>query len=370
MVRTLKKASTTTILTTTLPFLEAYDIYHDAWHDFVIEKNLNPSLLPGWLYCVFEAFNKLEDVFVFVAKDHEGIIAIQPYYITTLSSNGVKLTNICVGGNLVSYHQEFISGRHYDNFITDFVTSLPVWDLLTFSNAVVTGNAYKGLKDYSASSGTFFHTYPGETSPYILINNSWPDYLATKRRKFRYKVNKHEKDLASNSDFEIKWYTEATDNIDFLISSIFSIEEKSWKTEKNMDITGNKIELKYYKTLIPYLAKMGLLNASLLFYKNNIIAYNLCYKINNQVGQIKTSFDDDFKEISPGALLIEDSLRKYFSTGAREFDFLGDIMQHKMSLATDIREHVTIYIVNNSPKGIFYKYYLQLRAFIKKLIRK
>jgi len=369
MVRTLKKASTTTISTTTLPFLEAYDIYHDAWHDFVIENKLNPSLLPGWLHCVFKAFNNLEDVFVFVAKDHEGIIAIQPYYISKSSINGVKLTNINMGGNLVSYHQEFTICDHYENFIADFNASLPKWDILTFSNADIAGQAYMLLQDYSAASGAFFHTYPGETSPYILINNSWPDYLATKRRKFRYKVNKHEKDLASNSDFEIKWYTETTDNIDLLIRSIFSIEEKSWKTNNNMDITSNQVEMNYYKLLIPYLAKMKLLNASLLFYKNNIIAYNLCYKINNKVGQIKTSFDDDFKEISPGALLIEDSLRKYFSNDVKEFDFLGDIMQHKMSLATDTREHATAYVINNSPKGIFYKYYLKLRSLIKKLIR-
>lgn len=332
-----------------LEFQEATKAYGDEWCRLVDAGDINPSLLPGWIECVARAFKCINEYRVFMLTDvaSKNIIGIIPYYVKQRPAYGIKFKSMEFGGNLVSYHQEIISQDCQTVVFKEFLNytqTTQQWDLLTINNLDVSGESFKAIVAHAQSHGLPQTAYANEKSPYLILAEDWNSLLASKVKKFRYKVNKREKDLQANEDWHIRWFETAAD-CDQLLQEIFYLEERSWKSDSNMAITGRATEKEYYEYLVPYLAQQKMLFASVFYIGNIPAAYNLCYKFKHKVGQIKTSFNDEHKDLSPGSIVIEDALRNCYAEGITEFDFLGDVMPHKMLWTKDVREHqdVTLY---------------------------
>jgi len=343
---------------------EAVDKYNGDWINLAGKSDVNVSLLPGWLNCTSQAFRIKMSVYIQKEQDH--VIGIIPFYRSVTSRLGLKLTTISTGGNLVSYHQEFITAPgHTQSVVEGFFHFLEKIKFDFFHTVAIQTDTdtYKYLNDCITKHQMNCENHLGDSSPYFKLNTNWNEVLAAKARKFRYKVNKRENLLTKNDNFIIRWYDDE-DSCDELLKFIFQIEEKSWKVNDRMDITSNKVEMNFYKLLLPFLAKNHFLDASVLLIDNIPIAYNLCYLWNKQIGQLKTSYDTKFNDISPGAILMEAGFRKYFNENHNEFDFLGAPMPHKLAWSKKTRKHESIYIYG---KGYKASIIFILKKFKKKL---
>jgi len=350
-----------------LNFDDTIQDYGDAWMQLVCNENLNPSLRPEWMRCVSDAFGVTQQYKVFILLEGNVAVGFLPYYVTERNINGIKARALEIGGNLVSYHQELITSNHQVLLEQSlgYLTQHEKWDIAIINNVWSEGQTFRAITHQSHYN---YSSYRGESSPYLPLKGDWKELLSSKRRKFRYKVNKREKELLDNPDIEIIWYSD--DRYEELAEAIFQIEINSWKVAENMDITSRPTEIRYYKNLLPYMTSNGLLLANVLKIKGVPVAYNLCYEQNGMVGQIKTSFDDNYKELSPGAIIIEEALRKYFEMGFKEFDFLGDAMPHKQLWTKLYRNHFEITIYNNNLKGKIIYLYTKIRQAIKSRITK
>ena len=348
-----------------ISFKDALSSISSAWSNIVRNENLNPSLLPGWLKCACDAFNISDDTKVLVIYKNKEVVGIIPYYNVEKKIAGIPTKCIELSTNLVTYHQELITTLTIKQTIEIFILHLKKtisWDTILFKDLNTEGRTYIAL-----TSNFLATTYLSESSPYLVLSDTWGELIASKPKKFRYKVNKREKELANNHSLKSIWFR-GGDNCDDLINDMLHIEQHSWKVQDNMDITSRPIETLYYKHLIPYLSKHNLLIANVLKFDGIAIAYNLCYQVNGHVGQIKTSFDNSYQELSPGAMMIEEALRQYYQEGCVEFDFLGDVMPHKMAWTKKLRAHETVMVYNNHSKGYLIYTYSKLRKFIKKLL--
>ncbi len=348
---------------------EAIDSYGSEWSNIVGNAKLNPSLLPGWMACVASAFGLFDKFRVYILKRGEKIEGVVPFYIRRSKLSGVPVIRVELGGNLVSYHQELITDSKHCLLLERFVDYLGEkyhWDIISAENICIGSLTGKTIVNVCSERDVGLSSYPGESSPYLVFDKDWKSILASKQKKFRYKVNKREKILRDSDSLTIGWYTSPSDDIQRLVEEIFYVERDSWKADKGMAITGRQTEEAYYRLLVPYLANKGILFASVLRKDGEAIAYNLCYKFNNCVGQLKTSYHNNYTAISPGAILIEDALRKCIQEGISEFDFLGDIMPHKMAWTKSLRTHELITIYNKSTKGRLLHTFSRTKKSIKK----
>ncbi len=347
------------------PFDQASSIYGVVWEDLIKEQLLNPSLLPGWLKCTFTAFGISETVNVSVVFENSKPVAFLPYYFTYHKFIGLKLKTLNLGANYYCYHQAIACIDKHEAILSAFLLhhqKISGWDIFQAGQVVNESKTENAVLELSEQLKLPRIEYVGEKSPYLTLNESWQDVLASKARKFRYKVNKREKLFAGNQSYTIKWFNDV-ETCNDLLNIILHIEEKSWKTSENMDISNNPTEQALYEVLLTFLAQKNLLLCNVLYFKDTPIAYNLCYNWCGKVGQIKTSFDNTFKEESPGAILIEYSLQYLINNGYKEFDFLGDIMPHKSAWAKVTRDHTSHYVYAKNPKA-------SIAVIMKKLINK
>lgn len=352
-----------------ISFENAIETHASAWTNIVKTNNINPSLLPGWMHCVTEAFNLTNQYRVFILQENSELIGIIPYFVKKETINGIAVNTLQFGGNLVSYHQELIANKHQQQLLLEhffaYITKHLQWDLTIINNIWDDGLTHKALTSLNSHT---LNLSPGESSPYLSLNGDWNTLIASKRRKFRYKVNKREQELVRNPDIESIWYSGS--DSEKLTETILEIEKNSWKVRENMDISSKPVETHYYQQLLPYMVDRELLLANVLKINGTPAAYNLCYQHNGMIGQIKTSFNEEYKDFSPGAMIIEEAIRKYFAMGLKEFDFLGDIMPHKQTWTKKYRRHNTITIFNNTPKAFLINKLLLIKKTLKPLFKK
>lgn len=314
------------------------------WRELVDRLDLNPTMGPAWIDVASGALGCSDSqLAVFVdGSDGSTLSGIVPFLRSRRRMAGFSVTVIEPACNLMSYHAEIVSEGEIQSLMRRFLVAMPPWDLLQMSNVVTdgpTGSAIRGLADEMRAP---VQVIPGDVSPYLVIHGTWQEYLATKSKKFRYKLRRRREMLGQNQDWQLIWHDSIETEV--LLDSIVTIEERSWKAKAGIDIPSNPKELAYHRRLLPCLAEQGLLLANVLHYQGQPVAYNLCCHSKGWVGQLKTAFDERFAEFSPGSLVIDASIERAFALRAREFDFLGDADAHKLAWTSDTRAHASYFL--------------------------
>jgi CelD/BcsL family acetyltransferase involved in cellulose biosynthesis len=83
------------------------------------------------------------------------------------------------------------------------------------------------------------------------------------------------------------------------------------------------------------------------------IAFHYGFTAGGIYSLIVTSYDEDFREFSPGHLLTEDLLKRCIDKRLEEFDFLGCDLPWKIEWTPSSRPYDWLYIFRNSLKGRF-----------------
>ncbi|MEE9424427.1 MAG: GNAT family N-acetyltransferase [Methylococcales bacterium] len=322
--------------------------------------------MPEWLAAISNAFEIDDQVDVWCATDDQDqLIALIPFQRKSTAVYGIPLKTIELTTSIISYHAMPLGVATQPELLTLFLQTIGSWDLCVMPNLVAEDPVYQQLLDQLNSQSHTVQIIPGAASPYLTITADWDTYLASRSRSFRYRLKRKAKAVAKAGEISVRWYTDELE-IDQLLEEMLRIEANSWKVEAGMSIAHRPVEQRYYERLLPLMATNGLLMANVLYIDNKPVAYGLCYNFKQCWGQLKTSFDDHFKEFSPGTHLVDLSVEQAFRDGAREFDFLGDRMRHKLEWTDQVRSHQTLFIYqSNSIKAQITAIIKRFTAFIK-----
>jgi len=332
-----------------LAWNEALDQLRNPWDRIVTEGALNPSLLPDWIGAVAASNDMTERLRVFALRDGGEVIGIMPYYRSRLRMAGVPIHAINLASNLVAYHPEFVTRTESGRLLAEFLDSFDKrsWNLFIAGDLPSDGPSMMALRNDACVRRGVLVSYQSEASPAVRLPRTWEDYLASKRTKFRNNLKRQRRKLLGAGQIETRWFDAAGD-VPALLEAILRVESHSWKADADMAISEHPRERRYYELLLPWMADRGLLLADAIYLNGEPIAYNLCYAWHGCLAQIKTSFDGRFSKLSPGAVVIEDVIHRGTELGATEFDFLGDVMPHKLAWATHLRHHYSCYLFANT----------------------
>jgi CelD/BcsL family acetyltransferase involved in cellulose biosynthesis len=331
--------SRTTALGSTDPQLR------DRWLDLLTAAHVDLSMAPQWFEATAHSRGAAERAHVFTVYDGDQLVGLIPYLGTTERSAGLNArSRESPGSFLMAYHPEVISLAE-----TGAVLQLYLEDAARCCDVVVLPNLEKDGRTATAAVEAARRlrlaclTRPGHASPFLEINSDWESFLRSKSANFRSNVKRKARKLHDAGAVTNRWFS-ATAEVEELLAEVLRIEDTSWKIEAGMAISASRMEREYYRLLLPFMAARNALHANVLYLDSTPVAYSLCYVSDGCVRQMKTSFDQRYDQLSPGAVCYELAIRKAFEMGAREFDFLGDSMQHKSLWASGVRQHVSLYL--------------------------
>ena len=326
------------------------ECYGDAWTQIVDSRVLNPTHLPGWLDITIRSHRLPNPIEVMTLVENGKLRAALPVFYPTERHLGVLFKTVELVTNSVSYHADLIATIEEEHVLAGFFENARPWHILRAANLMSDGAAMRSIQQYAAQNGLATMILPVEESPYLPITSDWDSFIASKNKKFRYKVRQRQKVAATDSHISATALGPEADT-DRVNDEILEIESQSWKAKYGLDIQTRKKEKDYYSLLIPYLAQLGALHIDILYYDKMPIAYSLCVNWKGWFGQLKTSFDERYSRLSPGAIVIDNSIKAAFDNEAREFDFLGDMDRHKRAWTDHVRQHIDIFLFNRSVRS-------------------
>jgi CelD/BcsL family acetyltransferase involved in cellulose biosynthesis len=314
-----------------------------GWEALVDNGGFDYSLSPEWTGIAASSLSFAERLRVLVAYENGRVCGVLPYFLNRTAIWGVPITTLELAGNkLVSYHQEIVATDCQAALLGVLLKSHK-WHLFAAEGLPVGGPTANAVRAQLAEFGDVLLTFPGERSPYLPITTDWEAFCKARSQKFRYNLKRKEKGLRAAGAVHEKWFAAPADVAE-LYDAMLAIESKSWKLEAGTAVSQRQLEQTYYQKLLPHLAARGALFANVLYLDDKPIAYNLCCSWNGRLGQLKTTFDEALRDLSPGSVVIHFAVRKAFQTGAKEFDFLGDAMPHKLEWTDEIRAHESYHV--------------------------
>ena len=336
-------------------FSDLPEYLKSKWIDLIENKRINPTLHPDWIKVSLSADEpNIDHTRVFVHFDEDEPEGFIPYRMEKKLKLGMPFSVVFLY-DFVTYHLECVCRSNIRALLEAFLSDNAQWHILMVANIIHDGPTAETLKQLCNEKGLGFQEFPVDVSPYLTLESTFDDLLASKKRKFRYKYRKRNEMLADTDKMKIVWYTD-THQINEFLEAFVEVEANSWKADSGVDVSSSNREGRYYAQLLPFLAKKNALMANVLWNENKPIAYSLCCHWGDWIGQLKTGFDTRFKHMSPGALVIDGCIEKAFASGAREFDFLGTPGQlepdpHKLHWTKQTRRHVRFEIYSNQVRS-------------------
>jgi CelD/BcsL family acetyltransferase involved in cellulose biosynthesis len=203
------------------------------------------------------------------------------------------------------------------------------------------------------------------SSPFLSINTDWQNFLNSKSKHFREEQKRKVSKMRKTGQLDFVKVSNP-DQIHEVMRDVLIIERNSWKEKEGTSFTAVPGLQEFYLDVAEAFAKRQCLCIYLVYFNSVPIAHLFGIVYENRYYALKTSYDESYKELSPGAVLFNYALQDIFQSNLKEFDFLGVESRWKNEIASDTRNLVNVFVY---PKSIPYFFLGYLENTIKPLIR-
>jgi CelD/BcsL family acetyltransferase involved in cellulose biosynthesis len=220
---------------------------------------------------------------------------------------------------------------------------------LFWSERVIKGSdTDRLLRKYVEETSLGLQMMEGNSSPYIVTQGSWEEYLRGRSKHQRFNI-RHVNKLYERLNYSLRTFT--SDGLDEAAEKMLLISRNSWKHQEGKAITNQKEKTDYYRDLLYIAAKAGWLRFHLLEINGRPAAFLYTLKYGNKVYLLEIYYHEDMKEFTPGNFLSNYVIKESFDTGCDECEFLGNTDGWKLRLTSDAHSHGKYWIFNNTPYG-------------------
>jgi CelD/BcsL family acetyltransferase involved in cellulose biosynthesis len=203
------------------------------------------------------------------------------------------------------------------------------------------------------------------SSPFLSISTDWQNFLKSKSKHFREEQKRKVNKMAKTGQLDFVKISNPG-QIHEAMQDILIIERNSWKEKEGASFTVGPGLQEFYLDVAETFAKKHSLCTYLVYLNSVPIAHLFGIAYENRYYALKTSYDESYKELSPGVVLFNYALQDIFQSNLKEFDFLGVESRWKNEIASGTRNHVNIFIY---PKNIPYFFVGYFENTIKPLMR-
>ncbi len=330
---------------------------HTIWQN-LLEKSEkhSPFLTHEWFWCCLLAYSKNKELFILVLRNGTEVVGIAPLWLYKDVVRGVKVEKIgfvtCPDTPFVDFIVQKEKQRKIIKAILDYlyVTRKGLWDILTLNQWCVKSSNYTALKEVTRGRGkNIFSGFPS-TTPYIPMTVDWETFLQTRSVKFRKTHRNINNRISKLKKVEIQCFRQDTSGT--LFKQILSVSEKGWKHKKGIAISSREEGKLFFDTLTEIASKKGWLLTWLLMVNEIPIAmeYDLVYQ--RRVYALRSDFNEDYKEYSPGAYLEYQIIKYLFEEGYLEYNTGPGLNTYKLHWTEQMKENGDIHICNNNFKGL------------------
>jgi CelD/BcsL family acetyltransferase involved in cellulose biosynthesis len=299
----------------------------EAWNELLAESATHvPFLRYEYLETWWETKGGGEwpDASLVIVTAHEGdrLVGIAPLFQTDRHPDGPALLNL--GSIEISDYLDVIARpgdlEPFLKLLLPFLVeqNLSTWDSLYFYNLLEDSPTLPALEKAAETAGWGFDSERLQHSPYIPLPGDWEQYLGGIDKKQRHEIRRKMR-RAEEADVPVAWYVVEDaavldDEIDaFLILMEFDEEKAKFLTPPMRDQMRRTIQCAF---------EAGCLQMAFFTVNGAKAAAYLSFDYLNRIWVYNSGINNEFREYSPGWVLLGHLLKWANDNGRAEFDFM------------------------------------------------
>lgn len=285
-------------------------------------------------------------------RDAAGRLALLlPLVAGRASICGIPARELCSPTNVHSLRFDLLAdagSRDHEALLAHLADDAS-WDVIRITDVPPGGGAWR-LHEAAQTGGFPVGAWESQRSPYITLPSSLGELMAGVRTKFRANLRRRRKRLAERGAVSLERVAGSALSKE-LLGECLALERGGWKGRQGSAVSQSAAVEGFHLELLSNPAFHQLQSLYLLKLDGRPIAFHYGLTSHGVYSLVLTSYDERFKELSPGHLLTEDVLEDCVARGLAEFDFLGCDLPWKLEWTRTVRTHHWIYIFRDSLFG-------------------
>ncbi len=343
---------------------EAFLKLRQKWNA-LLEKSgiINPFLRHEWLSAWWKGYGDDKKLFILEFKQGAETIGLIPLMQYQTRLTGLSLE---VMGFISNYwtRMDFVVSREHEQCLRQLVGVIKKEKRL-FLFSQIDGNslALPILIQTLAKEGLHFVLTKRSFST-LFLRDKWEDYLKFQSKSYRKDLNKNVKRLMRIGKIEV--FHKNINEFEKIKIDLDLIAQKGWQKGKGVGVYSSLAGQKFYHALSKSLNGNSTVEFSILKVGDKPIAYQIGLNDGGCYYALETSYDQDYRDYSPGMIMHNLLLESLFTKQIKIFE-LGLSDHYKSRLAPENRIAWDIHIF---PHTIFGKILALLWSVKEKLKRK
>lgn len=343
----------------------------DEWDALISKSEMdNIFLTHEWIGAYIRHFCTEQDLLILIIRNSKDIIGIAPLMIRNYKYFGLPVRCVCFIGTDISDRMDlvFLDNKEEEgiDLALEYLMDMKrYWDYIDLQEMSEYTGTMQAIKQWVEKKGILNILGPSKKSFFIAFNGD-KDFLF---QRFSKKFQRALKKLSNNHimhTFEFNRYFGGDVRGEVLFSKAKSVEDCSWKAEKNSGIFSNERTRNFHKEILDKFSENRWIDFSIMTLYKRPIAYIYNYLYGKRSYNYNIAFDKKYSNMSPGTMLMLWTLKDTASRGILEFDFARGDGDWKSRFTDDFRIHNRIRIFKD---GIYQRLIYCLQAKIMPYMR-
>ncbi len=357
----------------------------DEWRALCAEGPCDqPFFRPEWIATYVRAFAPERKLLVLTARVGGRLRAVLPLIEEWALFHGLPVRKLRSAANVHSCRYDLVHGAGEEveasaHAIWQLLRQRRGWDVIQICD-VPQGGACESLLRAAELDGYPTGQWKQAPGPYVLLPEGAKAPLETTLEatldqalshttsKFRASVRRGRRKLEAEGEVRLTRITEAAPAE---LELFYQLERAGWKGQQATAIACAEQTRQFYDEIARTAARFGYLSLYRLDCGGRAVALQYGLTYGERFFLLKPTYDEHFRQASPGHVIMHEILRDMLARGLREFDFLMPVMEWKREWATALRPHSICYIFARNPIGwALHAYRFRLLLAVRQMKRK
>ena len=225
------------------------------------------------------------------------------------------------------------------------------WDYLQLYPIPDDSRTLLSFDAFGARRSLRYLLQPAFHSSLLRIDCSWEEYTTRHRREIKKVIKSPEASQSETTGLRVAKYSSLED-VPGGFETLLDIERRSWKWNKGVSLN-SALFRDFYRQFALNIGRQGMLIIHILEMDGRPIAYNYAIQFGNVIWGQRMSFDDSYRNRSPGKYLIYHLLQLAHEKHLTAVDFgWGDAHgQYKTSMTNARLQYSELMVFADSLRG-------------------
>lgn len=179
----------------------------------------------------------------------------------------------------------------------------------------------------------------------VVVSGTFDDYWSARGKNLRTNTKRQHAKLAHDGvSVRLDCVTDAGE-VEDAIAEYGRLESSGWKAGEGTAVAADNAQGRFYTRVFQSCCARGTGRIYRLLFNDAVVAMDLCIEEAGVLVILKTTYDENWKHVSPASLMRHAYFRQIFDAGTvRRIEFYGKVMEWHRRWTDDVR---TLYHVNH-----------------------